>query len=285
MLCLLIYTQEHCSSLAASCYDIWTNDYFAIIYLACQIYRHNFYNSYYAYTECTITLLIECLQRYVSFYYSGLPLSYDIEIPTSSETAFTVGARPITGGEYDLNFVGSLASLVIMSHVAPSGFSSCVQQCLEDITVNRTGTSITVEAFDPELRQLELFGPDSPSTFQSVLQTVTYLSLAPDINVAAIRVEANDGINSTAIEIPVFQNTMRKRRDVDVKMPELHHLLSVTENNEKENENVKEDKSMAANSLTFYWPLVAVALSTIAIAVALLVVWGLRRRELPQDLA
>lgn len=228
-----------------------------------------------------------CLSVYRNISFSlpsGLPLSYDIEIPTSSETAFTVGARPITGGEYDLNFVGSLAGLVIMSHVAPSGFSSCIQQCLEDITVNNSGTSITVEAFDPELRRLELFGPDSPSAFQSVLQTVTYISLAPDTNVAAIRVEANDGIGSTTIEIPVFQSMMRKRRDVDVKMPELRHLLSVNENKE-ENENVKEDKSIATNSLTFYWPLVAVALSTIVIAVAMLVAWGIRRRELPQNLA
>ena len=209
------------------------------------------------------------------FHSSGLPLIYDIEIPLNSNTVFIVGARP-TEQKYDFNFVGSLAGVVLTPHVAPDQFSGCVRQCLETITVNTTGTSVIASEFNRQVRKLDLYGPASPIVFQSVLQTVTYTNFNPDINVAAILVEVNDGIGSTIIEIPATEGMMRKRSVVN--RPR-RHLLSIAEETSKVEEKVVPN----SDSVTFYWPLAAVALSTLAIAMAILGVWGVRYKEQAQN--
>ena len=211
------------------------------------------------------------------FHPSGLPLIYDIEVPLHSNTVFIVGARP-TEQTYDLNFVGSLAGVVLTPHVAPDQFSGCVRQCLETITVDTTGTSVIASEFNRQARTIDLYGPASPIIFQSVLQTVTYTNLNPDINVAAILVQVNDGIGSTTIEIPVTEGMMRKRRSI-VNRP-IRHLLSITEETSKAEEKVSPNR----DSFSFYWPLAAVAVSTLAIAMAILRVWSARYENQAQNM-
>lgn len=216
-----------------------------------------------------------------------MPLSEDIEGPSTLDVDFLVGARPITEGT-DLNFVGQLTGLVIMPHEAPSRFSSCVLQCLETMSANTTGTSIIADSFNRQERQLTLYGPASPEVFQSVLRTVTYTTLAPDINLASIEVEVFDGINSTVESIPVVQGRMRRRRDTHFMdepelqhaKPERRHLLYLRD----ENENTKE-KEATASSLSFYWPFIVVALSSVGILLTIVVMWGVRRKQLPKTLA
>ena len=196
---------------------------------------------------------------------------------------FIVGARPIEAGT-DLNFVGLLTGLVIMPHRAPLGFSRCVLQCLEYMTVDTTGTDIIATAFNRELRQLVLYGPASPETFETVLRTIAYTNLAPDINVASIEVDVHDGINNTVERIAVVQGMMRKKRDTAVAVEEpltqhhhRRHVLSVSDSS-KEREELH-------GSLTVYWPLVVIALSSLGIFIAVLVVWGMRPKQVPNTLA
>ena len=196
---------------------------------------------------------------------SDLPLSGDIEGPSSIDVDFLVGARPITSGT-DNNFVGWLAGLVIMPHEPPAAFSRCVLQCLETIAADTAGTNVIADTFNQQERQLTLYGPESPDVFQSVLRTVIYTNLAPDINVAWIRVEVFDGINSTTQVVQVLQGVteMRKRRDVRMIEPE---------------------KAVKTSSVGLYWPFAIVAVSSIGILLAIVVVWGVRRKQLPNSLA
>ena len=145
----------------------------------------------------------------------GLPLLYNIEGPLGSDDViFIVGARPTTI-RHDFSFSGQMAGLVITAHRAPPRFSACMIECLEDIRANTTGTSIISSAFNQQERYLQLFGPASPETFQSVLQSVSYINLAPDINVDFIRVEIHDGINSTIQDILISHDTMRRKREIN----------------------------------------------------------------------
>ena len=226
---------------------------------------------------------------YTTSFFIGLPLSEDIEGPSTLDVDFIVGARPITAGT-DFNFVGELTGLVIMPYEAPSGFSGCVLQCLETMTTNTTGTSIIANYFDRQQRQLVLFGPASPEVFQSVLRTVMYTNLAPDINVASIRVEVFDGSDSTVESITVIQGTMRKKRSVATTITSepdhqqakqlRHHLLDRRD----ESKNVAE-KEISATSLNFHWPFVVVALSCVGILLGIVVVWGVRRKQQPKSWA
>ena len=216
---------------------------------------------------------------------SGLPLSGDIEGPSSIDVDFLVGARPITSGT-DNNFVGWLAGLVIMPHEPPAAFSRCVLQCLETIAADTAGTNVIADTFNQQDRQLTLYGPESPDVFQSVLRTVIYTNLAPDINVAWIRVEVFDGINSTTEVVQVLQGVpeMRKRRDVRMTEPDRRHShpLYVTEN---ESEKPNKEKAVKTSSVGLYWPIAIVAVSSIGILLAIVIVWGVRRKQLPNSLA
>ena len=205
----------------------------------------------------------------------GLPLSEDIEGPSTIDgVEFIVGARPIETGA-DSNFIGLVTGLVIMSQIAPSGFSGCVLQCLESLTADTTGTAIVARPFNREQRQLVLYGPASPETFEAVLRTVTYTNLARDINVERFDVNVHDGIATTLGSITVVQGMMRRKRDagtmVDEAAPQnMHHrnIVSVGERNE--------EKEKSHSSLSSYWPLAVIALSSIGILITILVFWGIK---------
>ena len=194
---------------------------------------------------------------------------------------FIVGARPTATGA-DLNFIGQLTGLVLMPHEAPSGFSACVLQCLETMTADTAGTSITIDPFDRQERQLILYGPAPPAVFESVLQTVRYTNLAPDINVDRIEVDVRDGINSTVESVTVIQGTMQQRRKKrnapmlkePVHQPELRrHLLYLREDSEL----TKKERETTNGSLMGYWPFMTVALSSVSMLLA--IVWWRRKKQ------
>lgn len=220
-------------------------------------------------------------------YYSGLPLSDDIEGPSTTDVDFIVGARPITHGT-DSNFVGQLAGLVIVPHEAPTGLSGCIFQCLETMTVDTTGTSILADSFDQQERQLLLYGPARPEVFQSVLQTVRYTTLAPDINAASIEVDVFDGINSTVETIDVVQGMMRRKREVrEINEPKLqqapiedHHTVYPRE----DSKNTEEEKK-TTSPLSSYWLFIVIAQCSVGMLLAIVVVWAVRRKQLPETLA
>lgn len=220
-------------------------------------------------------------------HYSGLPLSDDIEGPSTTDVDFIVGARPITHGT-DSNFVGQLAGLVIVPHEAPTGLSGCIFQCLETMTVDTTGTSILANSFDQQERQLLLYGPARPEVFQSVLQTVRYTTLAPDINAASIEVDVFDGINSTVETIDVVQGMMRRKRDVhEINEPKLqqapiedYHTVYPRE----DSKNTKEEKK-TTSPLSSYWLFIVIAQCSAGMLLAIVVVWAVRRKQLPETLA
>ena len=220
----------------------------------------------------------------VSAFPLGLPLSEDVEGPSTLDNVdFVIGARPIETGT-DSNFVGLLTGIVMMPQRAPSGFSGCVLHCLESITADTAGTDIIASPFDQEHRQLILYGPASPEIFEGVLQTVTYTNMAPDINVERIDVEVHDGISSTTETITIVQGLMRRKRDVETVAEEpvpqhLHHrnILSIEEQSDE-----REDSS---SSISTYWPLAVVALSSTGILIAILVVWGVKPKQMPKTLA
>ena len=215
---------------------------------------------------------------------TGLPLNEDIEGAASlNEVEFFVGARPTERGT-DSNFVGLLTGLVVMPHTAPLGFSGCVLQCLEFMTADTLETDIIASSFDREQRQLVLYGPASPEAFEAVLQTITYVNLALDINLARIEVDVHDGVNNTVETITVIQGMMRRRRDVTTmaEEPASHlnqrHILSAGEPKE-------ETESVVKAGAATYWPLFVIALSSIGILVAILVVWGVRPKQVLSSLA
>lgn len=119
----------------------------------------------------------------------GLPLPYAIEGPSNdSDVIFVIGARPITNG-FDFNFGGVLGDLIASPSTAPPFFSLCVLDCLESLTVDVSGTQLTVTPFNVSTRQLRLVGPASPAQVQQVLRGAVYLNRAPNINVESIQLE------------------------------------------------------------------------------------------------
>ena len=207
-----------------------------------------------------------------------MPLTEDIEGPSSLDGVdFIVGARPITTG-VDSNFVGQLTGLVITPHEAPPLFSRCVLQCLESMTADTTGTGIIAGSFDREERQLTLYGPATPDVFQSVLRTVTYLNLAPDINLASIEVDVNDGINSTVESITVVQGvSMRRKRDATTTISDtilqprdVGHVISKRSIKEVTEQRKEESRP----SMKSHWPIFMVGLSSVAVLLAVVVIWG-----------
>ena len=116
---------------------------------------------------------------------------FEIEGPApNSDVVFVFGARPITGG-YDQNFAGSLSSFVFAPSPAPDMFSTCMLACLESLTVNTTGTSLSATNFNVSSRQLQVLGPASPEEVEQVLQSAVYLNRAPTVNVNAIQLEVS----------------------------------------------------------------------------------------------
>ena len=211
----------------------------------------------------------------------GLPLSEDIEGPTTIDGVdFVIGARPIETGA-DSNFIGLLTGLVVMPQIAPSGFSVCVLQCLESLTADTTGTRIIASPFNHEQRQLILYGPASPETFEAVLRTITYTNLAVDINVERIDVDVHDGISSTLESVTVVHGMRRRKRDTGTMAEE-----PVQKNSHKRNMvstgETSEGKEMSHSS---HWPTGVIALSSIGILIAILVVWGIKPKQMPKILA
>lgn len=212
-----------------------------------------------------------------------MPLTEDIEGPPTTDVVFKVGGRPTTDGT-DLNFAGQLTGLVLIPQKAPVGFSGCVRQCLETMSANTTGTSIIADSFDQQDRQLTLYGPAVPEVFQSVLRTATYQTLALDINIERIDVEVHDGVNSTVESVTVTQGVMQRRKRAVI--PTLNepahqtgrHLLNYKD---VTSENV-EERETSASSLAFYWPFIAVALSSVGMLLA--AVW-LQRKRIPENWA
>ncbi len=106
----------------------------------------------------------------------------------SSEEVIVLGARPVLGS-YDMHFAGRVAGAVFAPSRAPSMFSRCILQCLESVSVNTIGTSITALPYDVSSRLLVLQGPATPAEIQQVLRTLVYTNAAPDLNTAAIRLQ------------------------------------------------------------------------------------------------
>ena len=116
---------------------------------------------------------------------------YAIEGGTnSSEEVIVLGARPVTDG-YDMNFAGSISGAVFSPSRAPSMFSRCILECLESVTVDTAGTTVSAELFDVSSRQLVLRGPASPSEIQQVLRTLVYTNRAPDLNTASMQLQVS----------------------------------------------------------------------------------------------
>jgi len=92
-----------------------------------------------------------------------------------------LGARPVQDS-FDMNLAGRIAGAILAPSTAPAMFSRCILQCLESVTVDTTGTSVTAQPFDVTSRQLLLLGPASPSEIQQVLRTLVYTNTAPALN-------------------------------------------------------------------------------------------------------
>lgn len=119
----------------------------------------------------------------------GLPFSFRLEGPsTDSDVIFVFGGRPITDG-FDLNFSGRVATAVFSADIAPPMFSRCVLECLESLTVDTTGTSLTLIPFNVSSRQLELLGPATPAQVQQVLRSAIYLNRALTLNINSFQIE------------------------------------------------------------------------------------------------
>lgn len=127
-------------------------------------------------------LIITCL-------FSGLPLPFAVEGPSNmSDVVFVFGARPITDG-YDMGFAGHVSAAVFAPNRAPAMFSTCVLSCLESLTLDVTGTPLTVTPFNVSSRQLELLGPASPAQVEQALRSADYLNRAPNLNIDSIQLE------------------------------------------------------------------------------------------------
>lgn len=219
-------------------------------------------------------------------FHAGLPLSEDIEgPPDTTNVDFVIGARPINTGS-DSNYAGLLTGLVIIPQTAPPEFSQCVLQCLESMTADTTGTEITASTFDRSQRQLVLMGPASPETFETVLRSITYTSLALDINLASIEVDIHDGINNTVESVEVVQGNMRRKREVTdehISSPQQQHfhqhrhVLAIGKEEEKENKN--DMKQSDSGFVSFNWALVVIVLTCAGILIAILAAWKMMPKQ------
>lgn len=90
---------------------------------------------------------------------------------------------------FDLNFAGSIAAAVLAPSQAPIMFSRCVLECLESMTVDITGTSVSAQSFNVSSRQLILSGPATPQQMEQVLRTLIYTNRAPMLNTDAMQLE------------------------------------------------------------------------------------------------
>lgn len=193
---------------------------------------------------------------------------------------FILGARRIANG-FDLNFRGRVSAAIFSSFRAPPMFSVCVLDCLESLTAD---TSVAVEDiviidFNVTTRMLALIGPAPPSDFEAVLQTLEYLNRAPSINVQAIEIEVNDGVDTTVERIYVQQGGMRRRRSLqaDHVISPLRQLHAVSQETDQENSRASEHH-IEADRIAFYWPAGVVALSVLVVAMAV-IVWGMKRQR------
>lgn len=140
------------------------------------------------------------------------------------------------------------------------------------MSADTSGTSIIASSFDREERQLTLYGPATPDVFESILQTITYTNLAPDINVAVIEVDVHDGINNTIATITVIQGMMRRKRDAPaINKPLLQQqgpdgVHVITARDVKMTTEKREDKES-----TLRQPFLVIAFSSVGILLAMIV--------------
>lgn len=239
-----------------------------------------------------------CIHTFVS----GLPLDFDIEGPSenTSDVVFILGARPITGDAYDLNFGGRIATAAVVPSTAPPRFSGCVLSCLESLTVNTSVASASIfdSGFDRVSRVLELIGPASPADFQAVLRTLEYLNSAIDLNIAGFTLEVGDGVNQTSVEIGVRVLEARKRRNTEETLSVRHTFsfheidameasvdgfeteLKINVDAKKRPQPQLSDSTAEHRSYHLtYWPASLVVLTTVFSALLVLVTWGLIRHK------
>ena len=112
---------------------------------------------------------------------------------------------------FDMNLAGRIAALVLAPNRAPNMFSSCILQCLESVTVDTTGTTVTAQPFDVSSRQLLLLGPASPSEIQQVLRTLVYTNRAPTLNTASFQLQVSslgvyNRLSEVVLESPKLTN-------------------------------------------------------------------------------
>lgn len=175
---------------------------------------------------------------------SGLPLTTDIEGPTeNSSYTFVLGARVIANNEFDLFFEGNLAGVILLPSLAPTSFSQCVLSCLEDMTVDTTGTNIYSSGFDKTQRKLVLMGVASPTDYQLVLSSMVYQNIAPSPNIQAFNLTLDDDINEVHVYIPVSLQTKRKRRSIRHSTKQ-RRLLSVKQEDSIILDREKEEASL-----------------------------------------
>ncbi len=232
-------------------------------------------------------------------------MDFDIEGPnnTTADVVFILGARPIAGDSYDLNFGGRIATAALLPATAPPGFSGCVLSCLESLTVDTSVASadIFTSGFDRESRVLDLIGPASPADFQAVLRTLEYLNNAIDLNIAGFTLEVGDGINQTSAEIAVRVIQSRRRRSMDEAHSVRHtfsfHEIDAVEAKVGDTETGSESQRGYRNTDTqpdqqhpatvvepqsrhlTYWPAGLVVMATVFSALLVLVTWGVIRRK------
>lgn len=147
--------------------------------------------------------------------YLDLPLTVDVERPNVSYQ-LTLGARYTSDGKYDRGFAGSIAAIVLMpTTTAPAGFSSCVIDCLESMSIDTNGTSITSLGFNESTRTLSLVGNAPDSDYEKVLQSLTYVNKASSktiANVNSMRLTVDDGVGTTKLTLPVSVVGNQRRR-------------------------------------------------------------------------
>lgn len=72
---------------------------------------------------------------------------------------------------------------------APSTLTTCVLECLELLTVDTSGTTVSAQPFNVSSRELVLLGPASRQEVEQVLRTLVYSNRAVNLNVDSMQLE------------------------------------------------------------------------------------------------
>lgn len=182
------------------------------------------------------------------FFFIDLPLIDDIEGPTDNDTTrLAIGARPISDVLYDLNINGEFAGVVFSLSDPPAGFASCILSCLESLTVDTSGTSITALKYDEVTRRIILNGPASPSQFTTVVRKVQYRTRLVLSTTYGLTLTVSDGSHSVSISLSLTVETSgnRRRRDLSSMPFSRRRLLSL--NNEPSSSFIDKRQAPAMN--------------------------------------